>query len=137
LIGTQIPYTKETMASIQLVIPGPPRTKKNHNQLVTTHGRMRVLPSKAWRDWRDVAVLFLRQQWVRKPPISWPANCAALFYRERAIGDAVGYYQGLADILEEAGVVENDKWIESWDGSRLMKDAVKPRVEVTLSWDDR
>ncbi len=41
--------------------------------------------------------------------------------------------EGLADILEAAGIVEDDKWIVSWDGSRLEVDHKRPRVEVELS----
>lgn len=61
-------------------------------------------------------------------------NCRALFYVERDWnGDAVGYYQAVADALEAWGVVPNDKWITSWDGSRIRIDAARPRVEVTLT----
>ena len=66
-------------------------------------------------------------------PIARPVNCAALFYRDALRGDAVGFYQGLADVLEKAGIVENDKFIVSWDGSRLRKDAARPRVELVLT----
>lgn len=59
-------------------------------------------------------------------------NCCALFYRDRLTGDAVGYYQALADALEEAGIVENDRLIVSWNGSQLLKDAKNPRIEVSL-----
>jgi hypothetical protein len=55
-----------------------------------------------------------------------------LFYRDAERGDAVGYYQGLADLLEKRGVVANDRLIMSWDGSRLLKDSANPRVELTL-----
>jgi len=30
-------------------------------------------------------------------------------------------------------VVADDKWIKQWDGSRLAKDAGRPRIEVTLT----
>ena len=60
-------------------------------------------------------------------------SCAALFYRQKRIGDANGYYQGLADALEAAGVLADDKWIVQWDGSRLRKDKDRPRIEVTLT----
>ena len=49
------------------------------------------------------------------------------------VHDAVGYYQALADALESAGVLSNDKWITQWDGSRLAKDAERSRIEVTLT----
>lgn len=65
--------------------------------------------------------------------LAQPLNCAAIFYRDANRGDAVGYYQWLADALESAGVLSNDKWIVQWDGSRLAKDAKRPRIEVTLT----
>jgi hypothetical protein len=74
--------------------------------------------------------------WMRNQglaPIAEPVNCAALFYRDADRGDAVGFYQGLADLLEKGGVVSNDKWIVTWDGARLCKDASRPRVELTLT----
>jgi hypothetical protein len=60
-------------------------------------------------------------------------NCEARIYRDRNTGDAVGYYQAIADTLEKIGIVENDRLIVAWDGTRLLKDAENPRVEVTLS----
>ena len=65
--------------------------------------------------------------------IDQPYNCAALFYRDRDSGDAVGYQQGLADALEKWNILSNDKYLVSWDGTRLLLDRAKPRVEVTLT----
>jgi hypothetical protein len=65
--------------------------------------------------------------------LAHPLNCCAIFYRDADRGDAVGYYQGLADALEAAGVVADDKWIKQWDGSRLAKDADWPRIDVVLT----
>ena len=66
-------------------------------------------------------------------PIDYPVNCKAIFYRERNVGDAANYYNGLADLLELSGLVTNDKYIISWDDSRLKKDALRPRVEFVLT----
>jgi hypothetical protein len=128
----------------RIVIYGAPRTKKTSNQLVQAGARPRVLPSKAWLAWyasahivelRESAAGWLFSVWPPKRGElpDQPYNCCALFYREAAIGDAVGYYQGLADLLEKRGVIRNDKWIVQWDGSRLLKDAERPRVELTLT----
>jgi Holliday junction resolvase RusA-like endonuclease len=38
-----------------------------------------------------------------------------------------------ADILEKAGIIENDRLIVSWDGSRIMGiDRENPRAEITI-----
>ena len=107
---------------IRLTVTGAPRTKKNSGRIDTRRGYPIIFPSKAWEKWLKTAVI------VSGSPdsplsfhseIAYPVNCRAIFYRDRRIGDAVGYYQGLADLLEKRGVVKDDKWIVSWDGSRL------------------
>ena len=92
-------------------------------------------PSKAWSKWLKNAVIVSSAPTRAYPeiqPIAYPVNCRAIFYRDRRDGDAVGYYQGLADLLEKRGVDEDDKWSVSWDGSRLDCDRDRPRVEVEL-----
>ena len=138
---------------IRIVVSGAPRTKKTSNRLVTAGGRQRVLPSKAWSEWcqkseitidggqlhrTTIGLLYQRagddfmaaEYWN---PIGDPLNCAATFYRDALRGDAVGFYQGLADLLDKRGVIANDSQIVSWDGSRLLLDRENPRVELTLT----
>lgn len=142
-------FTLRPGESISFVLPVTPRTKKNSR----THVRKRAksgnmitvpLPSDAYREMEGQIVVFVARRQLRLAafpfPVSMqalrleqPINCAAIFYRDADRGDAVGYYQGLADALEAAGVVADDKWIKQWDGSRLAKDAGRPRIEVTLT----
>ncbi len=118
---------------LSFTLSGPPRTKKNHNRLF----RGRLLPSKAFAEWNDSAQMQLAGVRGRVPvsllPIHSEVNCRAVFYRQANVGDAVGFYQALGDALEEGRIVVNDRQIVSWDGSRILKDAANPRVEVTLS----
>lgn len=114
---------------VSFVVYGAPRTKKTHNRVVTKGG-VRVLPSRAWSEWVKTAQIAVRHQ----PSLpARPYNCRALFYRDAKRGDAVGYYQGLADLLEKRGVIPDDKWLVAWDGSRLEVDRDNPRVEITLT----
>jgi hypothetical protein len=118
------------MSELRLVLLGAPRTKKNHGS-VKMVGKKRVhVPSAAYMTWRNAVV---QQIPARTRVPDQPYNCRALIYRETLTGDAVGYYQAIADMLQEAGVVSDDKWIEAWDGSRLLKDAHRPRVELVLT----
>lgn len=160
--------TATEVAHIQVLVTLPPRTKKNHGQLMTTRGggkRPRLFPAKAWTEWcqkaevrvngrliqavrttssheaptmfllsTDTAAAGFRGTTTRRwQPLERPMNCAATFYRDRTTGDAVGYYQGLADLLEKRGIIRNDSQIVSWDGSRLAKDAENPRTEIVLT----
>lgn len=115
------------------VINGAPRTKKNHGRRVWARKLKRTVsvPSEAFEVWEEKALWQLRQLW-RGKPIARPVFVAAIFYRQAKTGDAVGYYQGLADILQKAGVVVDDKFIVHWDGSRMRKDAARPRVEIVI-----
>ena len=123
---------------LRLTVHGAPRTKKNSGRIVQTRGRPRLLPSKAWGEWMESAEIdfeFIGMDAVRGAcPIipDHALNCRAVFYRDARRGDAVGFYQGLADLLEKRGVVRNDAQIVSWDGSRLDVDRENPRVEVLL-----
>lgn len=115
---------------VKLTVYGAPRTKKNSLRRFRPKGSNRTLsmPSKAWTEWNRTAHV----EGKPSEPITYEVNCFAIFYRDALRGDAVGYYQGLADLLEKHGVVDDDKRIVSWDGSRLLKDAKNPRVEVEL-----
>jgi Holliday junction resolvase RusA-like endonuclease len=127
--------------TFSFTITGAPRTKKNSGQMVparASDGRpfVRVVPSEAYRAWNKAAqpqLLLAKKKLNGHVPINVSVNVAAAFYREAKAGDAVGYYQALADALEEAGIVVNDRLVEQWDGSRLLKDAVNPRIEVTIT----
>lgn len=144
-------FTLRPGESITFVLPVVPRTKKNSRRHTKkrskSSGKMITvpLPSEQYEKMEAGVVEWARSYFLppaigpRKPVLfgelllAQPLNCAAIFYREKNIGDANGYYQGLADALEAAGIVANDKWIVQWDGSRLAKDAKRPRIEVTLT----
>lgn len=140
---------------LQFTLPGAPRTKKNHGIIpaaqIRRGGFVTILPSQEWRDWFEVCKLHLnriradlRSQGV-DTPIEAHVSLTALFYRHADVGDACGFYQGLGDVLEWTvkdktdkqfnqylGIIKNDRQIRDWDGSRLLVDSVRPRVEVTM-----
>ena len=136
-------FTLRPGESITFTLPVAPRTKKNSRVHAKVRGRTVPLPSEAYREMEASIVAWARRiagliiirgkAWdISNANLSQPLNCAAIFYRDALRGDAVGYYQGLADALEAAGVLSDDKWITQWDGSRLRKDATRSRIEVTL-----
>ena len=60
-------------------------------------------------------------------------NCAALIYRDRESGDTSGFIQAIADCMELSGLIDNDVQLATWDGTKPLKDATHPRVEITLT----
>jgi Holliday junction resolvase RusA-like endonuclease len=58
----------------------------------------------------------------------------ALYYlKDKRIPDLINLLQATCDILEKARVIENDKNIISFDGSRIIGvDKANPRVEIKI-----
>ena len=118
-----------------LVVPLAPRTKKNHSRIVRVKGRPIIIPSAQHEAWFKAALLAVRLQWraLGEEAFARPCAVSATFYRDRATGDLLNYCQALADLLQAAGVVEDDKFIASWDGSRAQVDRERPRIELHIS----
>lgn len=125
-----------------------PRTKKTSNRLVS-FGRpcyacrkkpfQKVLPSEAFeqmeRECQQMApIIRSKLESAGVPlPIAGAVSVRARFYRDAERGDCHGFYQALADVLQEIGIIADDKQIHDWDGTRLYKDPAKPRIEVELT----
>ncbi len=123
--------------AISFTITGPPRTKKNSGKVVFRKGRKLHVASDAYQEWNASAQLQLAK--VRSEscgwnlPIAYKVNVQAEFYRHADVGDAVGFYQALADTLQEGRILVNDRQIVSWDYSRMFVDSHNPRVLVTIT----
>ena len=117
-------------------IVGPPATKKNSGEIVRGGrrgtGRPFLLPSAAYRRWARLAIPQLAACARAHGPVGVPVTLAATVYRARRVGDLINYLQAIQDVLQDAGVLVDDRWVESLDGSRLALDRANPRVEITL-----
>ena len=107
-------------------------TKKNSLQK-TRYG---LIQGKAYREYAKDALWKLKLQ---RRPIH-PTDCAvkmtAKYYMPNRKGwpDLFGLVQATADILESAGIIEDDGYIAEIDGSMIAGiDAEDPRVEITVS----
>lgn len=116
------------------LVSGDLATKKNSPRIVRNRrtGKPFLLPSKAATTWQTKAAWWLKSQWQGLPPIDFGVHVRALFYRQRNVGDLCNYIAITADALEEAQVLQNDRLILSWDGSRLGLDREVPRVRIEL-----
>lgn len=140
------------MTPVVLTVFGMPRTKKTSSVMAKTGdrrtGRPVLLPAKEWVQWTKDALILQQADLFAEtigrpgdkvflgltPLVSERVNCRAWFFVKRSQhGDAVGYYQGLADLLQKRGVLENDRLIGAWDGSDLFVDEIRPRVEIVLT----
>lgn len=117
--------------AVTLQILGRPITKKNSLRRIQRGKRVFSVGSEALIAWEQSAEIQLRNQW-RRPALDVPVHMRAIVYRQTAVGDLLNYLAAVSDALEKAGVVTDDKLILSVDGSRLAKDAKRPRIEVEI-----
>ncbi len=118
----------------RLTIPGQPVVLKNSKQIVVTNGRRFIKSNPRVEAYQHYAVLELCLQWGGRPPITGPVNaairsCGAWKRSNENIPDASNLYQMPEDLLQSAKILEDDRQIESHDGSE--------RVCLCDSCDDR
>ena len=139
------------MRTLKLVIEGRPITKKNSQMIITTpNGQKFLISKKAYRDYEKNACESIKKQMVQWDgvfkTIEGPVHIEALYWMPNRVGwpDLLGVEESTADILEAKNkklkeriqIINNDRNIVSWDGSRLMGvDPDNPRVEITIEWD--
>jgi len=117
----------------KITIPGSVRSKKNSKIPINVGGRIRLIPSKAYRLWEKIG----RRDILTQLPkgfnlITEPIEIKAIFYYKGNRPDLSGALESAGDCLE--GVVyTNDRLIESWDGSRLYHDKETPRTELIIT----
>ena len=115
-------------------IPGRPYVKKNGakvygNKYVTT---------KQYRAWEKNAALFINSVASMYPaaqlPFSGKFRLKAVFYFENGSSepDLSALYEGIQDLLQKLGIIENDKFIYSHDGSTKVIGTTQPRLEFFL-----
>jgi Holliday junction resolvase RusA-like endonuclease len=91
-----------------------------------------ILSSKAYREYEKESLRILKQ--YQCEVITYPVEVKALFFMDtKRKVDLINLEESIADILERAGIIENDNLILSWDGSRIAGvDKNNPRVEIEI-----
>lgn len=117
---------------MEIVIQGQPRTKKNGSRIALTPDNKRVLlPSKAFKQYEKVALIQLARVQAVHGPVS--VLCRYYLQDRKSWPDLVGLLQATSDILQAAGVIDDDKYIVNYDGSMIAGlDKDNPRVEIII-----
>lgn len=127
----------------RLLILGPPVTKKNSQVLTSiptgkTDRRGRPIyrpiafPSDAYKAWAKSGLPELQAQWHAPAADQTVHLKAIIFRRQRNHGDLLNYLEAIADLLQEAEILTNDRLVINTDGSRLRVDRTHPHVELWL-----
>jgi len=105
---------------MRFIIKGSPVVLKNSKRITRSGG---IIPSAKVEAYRPQALLQLLKQCCPRHTIMQPVHVKMLFYgawkrSNENLPDLSNLYQMPEDLLEQAGVIENDNQIESHDGSR-------------------
>jgi len=120
---------------IRLILTGRPITKKNHQEICINNRTGKRFPrqSEAYQAYEEACLWQLKS--YRGEMITGPVHVKALYWMpdRRSWPDLIGLMQSTGDILQKARIIANDKFIASWDGSRIVGvDRENPRVEITV-----
>lgn len=122
-----------------VTLPGNPVTKKNSQRILKNHktGASFVAPSNNYIYYRNCSIVYLHAcQSLPYRPINYPVNVRCLYYMEsRRRVDLVNLLEATADILVDAGILEDDNSniVAGHDGSRVLYDKGNPRVEILIT----
>lgn len=128
---------------LKLKIFGQPYIKKNSQRTIwhKTLKRMIVVYSANFTAWKKDALMQLglcSNGYLKKKisePIDYPVILKVHFYNKtKHRRDLSGMYEGIQDLLVEAGVLKDDNCniIIGHDGSRMYYDKKHPRIELWL-----
>ena len=115
-------------------IYGDPVTKKNSARIVNVGKYPRVLPSKAYLQYRADAIAQITG--AKRLHIASPVNLKVVYYmRTKRRVDLVNLLEATCDILVDAGVLDDDnsRIVVGHDGSRVEYDKQNPRAEITIT----
>ena len=116
-----------------ILLPGPPATKKNSQQLFVNKstGRMFPVPSKAYKAYEASALPL-----CPRLNIVTPVNVRCVYYMptHRSV-DLSNLISATDDILVRAGTIADDNRdiVAAHDGSRVLYDKEHPRTEITVT----
>lgn len=78
----------------------PPRTKKNHPQLIPRLDFAVIVPSAAYQEWFAAVLRSRKGSPIVAHPITDRVSITAIVYRDREVGDWTGYMDGIADAIQ-------------------------------------
>ncbi|AWY06882.1 MAG: holliday junction resolvase [Caudoviricetes sp.] len=120
---------------LKITIPGPPVTKKNSQRIIRLgNGRYSIHPSKAFEAYQKSAGIFIPGTLRRSLSGRYNVKCEYFMPTRRRV-DLVNLLEATCDILVHYHVLEDDHSgvVASHDGSRVVYDKERPRVEIEIS----
>jgi Holliday junction resolvase RusA-like endonuclease len=117
-----------------IVLPGRPITKKNSQQIIYNRRtkRRQVIQSEYYRAYEETCLWHLKKYRVKYTGPVW-VTARYWMPNKRSWPDLMGLLQATCDILEKAGIIENDRDVVRLDGSEICGiDKENPRTEIRI-----
>lgn len=132
---------------ISITWEGRPISKKSSQRIIMQGKRRIIIYSKAYQEIKKTVIPQLTalsssrslSEAVGEVDHLGSPGCkiavrAHLYAGKGIEPDLSGALETVGDVLQEAGLIENDRWIKSWDGSRVLTiDKDHPRTELVIT----
>lgn len=117
-------------------INGRARAKKNGKRILQNRktGKRFIGSSEEYQRWAIFAGLFIRRS-ATEPTIDYPVNLKLVchYVNHAHEQDLENIISSVSDVLEDNGVIKNDKLFYSYDGSRKIFGAEKDFIEIEIT----
>lgn len=126
------------MKTLIILIPGTPGIKKNSRKIMINRrtGNHFIGKNERAASAEHLAIMILKDQKNKLgiKTIDYPVNVKFSFYLPtRRLPDLDNLFGLPNDALEKSGIIENDKLIGGFDGSRRYYDSNNPRTEIEIT----
>lgn len=130
-LGIQREQSQMNPRIITFTIPGRPATKKTGQRIVWIKKRAKIMPSEAYEAYEEYCLIWLKRI---KDRFTGKVKVSAVYTMpdRRSWPDLCGLLQATGDILERAGIIDNDRNIVSWDGSYIEDSTSKEKTGVKI-----
>lgn len=113
-------------------LTGRPISKKNSRRIFRRGRKLVNIPSSAYEKWENHALVQLMG--VEKPRISTPVHIEYIFtFKGKMQSDLDNIEAGINDILEKAGIIEDDVLIEGKSVPRVKRGAKDWMTEIIIT----
>lgn len=120
---------------LSYTITGNPIVKKNTQKVIHRGGRSFVVYSAQYRGWLNNAMDELALQKRPEQPIDYPVLLVCKFFMQtKRLVDLSALYEGIQDTLVKMEILADDNFniVAGHDGSRVLLDRERPRIEIAI-----
>ena len=129
------------------VLPGRLIMKKNNIKPIVLKGigRAAIAYTSTWKKFERTAVPCLESQRVKTAcpwrrgdakasfPLAFPVHVVVRYHLDGGnYPDLLEVTHTIGDLLEAAGILDNDGWIASTDGSRILCDPTEAKTDIWI-----